>query len=198
MGVSPSAFRKWLKGEAEPSRERLVALARATGVGVAWLAEGEGPAPAFDNPGARRRPRNADSAESSDLGQFTVIPDQRPLTAPSVMSRHLALRTDWLRAVLNVAPEQLTLDFAPDDSMAPTIRQDDALLVDTSAQEAVCAGVYVLEFDRRRVVRRVQRKHDGGLVLLSDNDRYQPDTVEPGPAASVVVVGRVVWAGRKI
>ena len=43
MGVSPSAFRKWLKGEAEPSRERLVALARTTGVGVAWLAEGEGP-----------------------------------------------------------------------------------------------------------------------------------------------------------
>ena len=43
MGVSPSAFRKWLKGEAEPSRERLVALARAAGVGVAWLAEGEGP-----------------------------------------------------------------------------------------------------------------------------------------------------------
>jgi transcriptional regulator with XRE-family HTH domain len=51
MGVSPSAFRKWLKGEAEPSRERLVALARAAGVGVAWLAEGEGPAPAFESPG---------------------------------------------------------------------------------------------------------------------------------------------------
>jgi transcriptional regulator with XRE-family HTH domain len=56
MGVSPSAFRKWLKGEAEPSRERLVALARAAGVGVAWLAEGEGPPPSFDSQeGGRRR-----------------------------------------------------------------------------------------------------------------------------------------------
>src|ERR1700761_431864 len=53
MGVSPSAFRKWLKGEAEPSRERLVALARAAGVGVAWLAEGEGPTPAFEPLGGR-------------------------------------------------------------------------------------------------------------------------------------------------
>src|SRR5882757_9185275 len=53
MGVSPSAFRKWLKGEAEPSRERLVALAHAAGVGVAWLAEGQGPAPTFEPlPGA--------------------------------------------------------------------------------------------------------------------------------------------------
>jgi len=42
MGVSPSAFRKWLKGEAEPSRERLVALARAAGGGVAWLGGGRG------------------------------------------------------------------------------------------------------------------------------------------------------------
>lgn len=44
-GVSPSAFRKWLRGEAEPSRERLVALAQAAGVGVGWLAGGEGPEP---------------------------------------------------------------------------------------------------------------------------------------------------------
>src|ERR1700742_5269400 len=55
MGVSPSAFRKWLKGEAEPSRERLVALARAAGVGVAWLAEGEGPTPAFEPASGNRR-----------------------------------------------------------------------------------------------------------------------------------------------
>src|ERR1700739_4984450 len=39
MGVSPSAFRKWLKGEAEPSRERLVALADGAQVGIGWVAE---------------------------------------------------------------------------------------------------------------------------------------------------------------
>src|ERR1700741_1347726 len=54
MGVSPSAFRKWLKGEAEPSRERLVALAHAAGVGVAWLAEGEGPETSFEGNGTSR------------------------------------------------------------------------------------------------------------------------------------------------
>src|SRR5689334_4640747 len=36
-GVSPSAFRKWLRGDAEASRERLVALANAAGVSVGWL-----------------------------------------------------------------------------------------------------------------------------------------------------------------
>src|ERR1700679_2652915 len=44
-GVSTSAFRKWLRGGAEPSRDRLVALAEASGVSVSWLAKGEGPLP---------------------------------------------------------------------------------------------------------------------------------------------------------
>src|ERR1700689_5190206 len=44
-GVSPSAFRKWLKGVAEPSRDRLAALAEAAGVNVSWLAQGEGAEP---------------------------------------------------------------------------------------------------------------------------------------------------------
>ncbi len=127
-----------------------------------------------------------------------MIAEQRPQTAPPALSRPLALRADWIRAVLNVEPEHLTLDFAPDDSMSPTIRQNDVLLVDTTEQEVVSAGIYVLEFDRRRVVRRVQRKHDGGLVLITDSDLYLSDTVAPGPAAAVGVVGRVVWAGRKI
>src|SRR3954464_4819853 len=76
MGVSPSAFRKWLKGEAEPSRERLVALARASGVGVAWLAEGEGPTPAFESaPNGRvRRPGGRDSGGNMDWDQFVLLP----------------------------------------------------------------------------------------------------------------------------
>src|ERR1700761_5976776 len=75
MGVSPSAFRKWLKGEAEPSRERLVALAHAAGVGVAWLAEGEGPAPAFEAVnGGRRRAGGRDTGTEIDWSQFVLLP----------------------------------------------------------------------------------------------------------------------------
>src|SRR3954451_730189 len=71
MGVSPSAFRKWLKGEAEPSRERLVGLARVAGVGIAWLAQGEGPAPALEPvSGARRRPQNRAAPAAVDPAQF--------------------------------------------------------------------------------------------------------------------------------
>jgi transcriptional regulator with XRE-family HTH domain len=41
-GLSRGVIHKYLKGESEPSRPRLVALARAAGVRVEWLATGEG------------------------------------------------------------------------------------------------------------------------------------------------------------
>src|ERR1700751_24105 len=75
MGVSPSAFRKWLKGGAEPSRERLVALARVAGVSIAWLARGEGPPPVFEAiSGVRRRLPHPDPGPAVDTGQFVLLP----------------------------------------------------------------------------------------------------------------------------
>jgi phage repressor protein C with HTH and peptisase S24 domain len=44
----------------------------------------------------------------------------------------------------------------------------------------------------------VQRKHDGSLVLISDNTAYQPDTVDKAAADDVTVIGRVVWSGGPV
>lgn len=41
-GVSTSVLSKWRRGESDPSRARLVKMARAAGVSVQWLATGEG------------------------------------------------------------------------------------------------------------------------------------------------------------
>jgi transcriptional regulator with XRE-family HTH domain len=41
-GVSTSVLSKWRRGESDPSRSRLVKMARAAGVSVEWLATGEG------------------------------------------------------------------------------------------------------------------------------------------------------------
>lgn len=47
-GISRRAIGEYLAGKAEPSRPRLVAIAAAAGVQVAWLATGEGPMRAGD------------------------------------------------------------------------------------------------------------------------------------------------------
>jgi transcriptional regulator with XRE-family HTH domain len=120
MKVSPSAFRKWLKGEAEPSRERLVALAHAAGVGVAWLAEGEGADPVFERvPGARRRVPADLAEEPVDWSKFVLLPKRPEAAAAGAQtpqapsgSEYLALRQDWIKSVCGVEPENLRLELA--------------------------------------------------------------------------------------
>lgn len=42
-GMSARIIGKYLAGESDPTREKLVALANAAKVNIAWLADGEGP-----------------------------------------------------------------------------------------------------------------------------------------------------------
>jgi phage repressor protein C with HTH and peptisase S24 domain len=207
MSVSPSAFRKWLRGEAEPSRERLVALADAAKVNVAWLVAGEGPAPTLtkaDHAGGRARPGGP--AQGIDTIRFIALPKHAEGAAagpgdpsgPRPDSEFIAFRHDWVRAVLGIAPEDLIMETAVGESMRPTIQDGDLLLVDTTDRTFSSFGVYVLEIRGERLVKRVQRKLDGTLVLISDNDTYQPDQVAGAMLDGVTVIGRVVWGGGTI
>ena len=197
-GVSPSAFRKWLKGEAEPSRDRLVALAGAAGVSVAWLAQGEGPEPLLGSPDSRSGP----TGPGIDRTQFHLLPKVAEaaeagsgLPTPGGATEFVALRHDWLRATFNRRPEDIIMETVIGDSMEPQIGNGDLLLVDTTDRTIRNFGIYVIETQAERLVKRVQRKLDGSLILISDNPRYHPETIAPDMAAGVRVVGRVVWRG---
>lgn len=204
VGVSPSAFRKWLKGEAEPSRERLVALADAAGVPIAWLAKGESPAPRFASAEGRRR-ADRDAGQAVELQEFLLLPKRLEAAAagsesppPRPTSEYIAFRHDWVRAAFRIAPDQLAMEVAVGESMHPTIRDGDLLLVDTTDRAVTGFGVYVVEVAGERLVKRLQRKVDGSVVLISDNPSYQADLVPPELAQGLNVVGRVVWAGGEV
>jgi phage repressor protein C with HTH and peptisase S24 domain len=204
--VSPSALRKWLKGQAEPSRERLVALADATGVGLGWLAKGEGPEPDFlggDTPGqAVMRGRFAHPSQRMETSGFLMLPKHPESAAagsgtppPPRATEFIGFRHDWIRSTFARAPSDLVLEVAVGESMEPNIRNGDLLLVDVTDRTFRNFGVYVLEVRGERLVKRVQRLFDGSLILISDNRTYQPEQVPAELAQEVTVVGRVVWRG---
>ena len=194
MGVSPSAFRKWLKGEAEPSRERLVALAHAAGVGVAWLAEGAGPEPSFKLVAGTRRRRPV----GREAVTGTAWNDPVPWAAPSKGPQPIAPYQEWIRATLGMDPAKVVVEIASGDAMTPTIQDGDLLLIATGCQSTARNGMYLLKIGDQREVNRVQRKHDGGLLLISDNRAYHPETIDKTEADRIAVIGRVVWAGGPV
>lgn len=80
------------------------------------------------------------------------------------------------------------------DDMAPTICDGDLLFVDRSASALAGNGVYALEFDGRRMVRRVETRSGVGVVIRCDNPGYAECVVRDVAAskrAGLRVVGKV-------
>lgn len=203
--MSPSAFRKWLKGAAEPSRDRLVALAEAAGISVAWLAQGEGNEPDLASLAARARSAHTTDLPGLNLSQFLVLPPKPEAAAAGsgyqraeALTDFIGFRHDWLRLTFGRRPDEIILEIAVGESMEPNIRNGDLLLVDSADQTFRNFGIYVIEVRGERLVKRVQRKFDGSLILISDNKVYQPESIPAELAKEVQVVGRVIWRGGQI
>jgi hypothetical protein len=111
---------------------------------------------------------------------------------------HIAFDPLWLRRVARGTPDSLSVIRVSGDSMAPTLGDGDDILVDRGDGAAfVRDGIYVLRIDEALVVKRLALNPAARtLSIRSDNPAY-PGWPDCDPA-SVDIVGRVVWTGRRI
>jgi phage repressor protein C with HTH and peptisase S24 domain len=192
IGVSDNAIYKWLSGRGQPSVANLVALAKASKVSVEWLATGHESAEA-----KRSTPRNADRDDFFYVPRYEIKgPGARggPLRSEQVVD-YLAFRKEWVRSRLNAEPRNLMLIEAVGDSMAPTLEDADLLLMDLREPRFRHDGIYVLRREHELEVKRLQRRPDGTLNIISDNPAYEPSIVA---SDSVHIIGRVIWSAHRL
>ncbi len=192
VGVSDNAIYKWLSGRGQPTVTNLVALARVSHVSVEWLATGHAP----------NRSTKA-SSQGADPDDYMFVPryDVRISAGRGNIIRseqvvdYLAFKNDWVRKRLNTEPRNLLLIEAVGDSMAPTLEDSDLLLVDLGEPRFKHDGVYVIRRNSDLAVKRLQRRPDGKLMIMSDNPAYTAVAVA---AESVRILGRVIWAAGRL
>ena len=154
------------------------------------------------------RPRGKLTAEIVALAgdSFALLPvyDTKASAGPGqeidreTVLHRIAFREDWIRTVTSAPLDRLAVIGVDGDSMEPTLRQNDLVLVDfgqTRPQRQ--DGIYVIRTDGGLQVKRLQVEVAAGkLSILSDNKQYEPQrNVDPH---DVAVVGRVIWLGRQI
>lgn len=108
----------------------------------------------------------------------------------------LAFRRDWLK-MMHLNPGKCVVLAVVGDSMEPTLYNGDAVLVDERDVRIERDGLYALALGSELRVKRVQRRRDGGVTLISDNPRYLPEELSPGELHELRSLGRVVWAGHE-
>jgi phage repressor protein C with HTH and peptisase S24 domain len=167
---------------AEEDRRRLAAYFRIAEARLGGLAvEEERPAPEELVPVTR-----IEIGASAGPGGLAEIEER---------GRPLGFDGKWLRELGARRPAALSIIRVAGDSMEPSLRDGDDILVDRDAVAVKSGSIYVLRLDGMLMVKRLVRER-GELLIRSDNDRYA-DIAGFDPA-TLAVIGRVLWCGRRL
>lgn len=114
---------------------------------------------------------------------------------PEVMGI-VPFRENWLHGLYSGDVKHLKVVRGRGDSMEPTIRDGDTVLVDTSQRRIDDQDrIWAISYGDLGMIRRIRVTPRGSLMLMPDNQVVRPDEVGDGETA---VIGRVIWIGRRI
>lgn len=82
-------------------------------------------------------------------------------------------------------------------SMAPTIKDRDPLLVDVTIREFTGDGIYLFSHDEMLYVKRLQKKGKDRFKMISDNEHHDPEEIR---VDDTHILARVlyVWNGQPV
>ena len=102
----------------------------------------------------------------------------------------------WLRSMMRGAVQDLFVARGDGDSMEPTLKDGDIVLIDTSQQSIRAQDrIWAVVYGELGMIKRVRRTPAGSYLLMSDNPTVQPVECFDGEMS---VIGRVIWVGRRI
>lgn len=191
FGLSESNLKNWIRGT-EPKVEALASLAKALGVDLNWLVYGSS---------ELQRP-----SASDQVGDYLAIPrysaqlsaGNGTFVERSEILNHIPFNADFFDKHLKRAPDDMIIVDARGESMEPTMRDRDLLMIDrSSANRPVTSAIYGFTFGQDVYVKRLFVTPNG-IVAKSDNKDYGEFTIRPEDIEQFHPIGRVVWIGRTL
>jgi phage repressor protein C with HTH and peptisase S24 domain len=163
-------------------------IAERLGVRPNWLATGKGPkegtATALDEDwadilGVRQAVALGPGAEPDEYAETHKL----KFRADSLMRKHLR-------------PERLAVVYGKGDSMYPTIKDGDAILIDTGDREPKDEKLFVVTYGRDLLAKRLINL--GGRWFIDSDNKADPQWRRPVPVDETKgfeIHGRVRWIG---
>jgi|GEM_PF-94234 phage repressor protein C with HTH and peptisase S24 domain len=187
-GVPLGTLNETLAGKAEPPFSVVTALARRFGRSVEWLERGE---------------ENSSLAASDD---YVAIPRYEMrisagrgavVEGAGEASELLMFRASWVRS-LGLNPKLCHIITVEGQSMEPTLYEDDIILVNTAERRPTSNGIFAIAVDDRALVKRIQLRHDGSVILVGDNKHERDEIIPSDQVADLRIIGRVRWYARTL
>ena len=107
-----------------------------------------------------------------------------------------AFSREWLRTITSTPPRNLFWAIGDGDSMEPTIRSGEVILIDrTEGRQYLDDGIWALTHGEVGMIKRLRRLPDGTVELHSDNHLVRPYAARED---HLNIVGRVVAVVRQL
>lgn len=206
MGVTPKATNKWINGESMPDQRKWSKLADVLNKSRAYFYEGmeigAGLVSAVNETNATYgEPTNDQPVEYPSQHAKIAFYVNSALSAGPGHTAHdentieeIAFRRDWLTKK-GFSENKLVAVPCSGDSMEPTIRNGELVLINTDDSILRDNKIYAINFGEEALLKRVYRHYDGGYILRSDNN-IEADRKVPAEEVELLrVIGRAVWHG---
>ena len=204
VGVSTTTAANWLRGRSYPSYEELGRMGRLGVDPVRLMPDKTDVLPArtdarpVSNTGSKRLARLIESKQLIAISQLHTEDGEWD---------HSALPNSIWQQLLGRDLGGFVLLCMKGDTMGERFRDGTPLLIDTSVTQITDDnGIYALLLGESVIVRRVQRRLQGGFLIAGDNPAVAPETIdhlgahndESTKSGAVLVLGRVALAIQKL
>lgn len=145
--------------------------------------------------------RNSDKPNQSDFIALPFLDVEASAGLGAAVPTHEGMQSvvSFERAFLRsmgAMPDHCKIITARGDSMTPTIPDGSLVVIDHSQRDVVNGWISVVNVCGDLLVKRVRRRLDGTVELVSDNPIYPVEAVGADRADQLIVIGRVVYFCR--
>lgn len=206
LGYTKEAFSERKRRKSVPI-DRLEIFCERESINIDWVFYGEGPK-------HREERKEVTGSEVSHVPQpdeYVYLPlynlrgaaGHGAVNDTEQIADVLAFKAEWVKTVLMANKSDLFLMYVDGESMEPTLRPGDIILIDKRDMPVRGDGIYVFRMDGALLIKRLQRLPGGIIKVTSDNAMYEPfeirseQLVSASEVDKVTIIGRVVWAGRR-
>jgi phage repressor protein C with HTH and peptisase S24 domain len=201
LKISLPTMNHYESGKRAPNSELLSQIAKILECDPGWLLTGEGQAD------KKKETYSNEPMSSSTLNDFVLVPRYNieasagggSIIHSEQIVDHLAFKSSWVSKELGANPKNLLLIHSIGDSMEPTLRSGDLLLVDRNKARMKGDGIYLINFDDGLMVKRLEWMMDGTVVIRGDNTSVSREQILNAiEMEKLNLLGRVVWVGGKV
>jgi len=176
LEISKRTLQNYEKNTSEPNASTIINIAEICHISDWWLLTGKGSME--DNDYIIQNKRDANDTKGYEVDMLNI----RTGAGKGVYNYEVEIIDKIMldKKFFKTKPDLLKIKIVEvdGDSMEPTIKDGDYVVIDESKTEK-SNGIYALQLDGQLLVKRLQFKLDGTVLIISDNDKYETEIYDP-------------------